>query len=1034
LVGAVQPSLMGVPTKLTFRADASWEVTRSEESRLVPFDAEAFGAAPPTLRPGATELYRRLAISPDYLSWWADACGGDAPGVRRFLIQTPAEHWERPWESTISALDETRWPDVAMVRLVSGRSGALTPREIGAPLRVLVIQGQEVAADLQGLDLAAELAALTLARSNLDAAAKALVSPIETRAVGITDLVATLVEVKPSILWLSGHATDDPASFLLADGKWLNPGMLADAVSEAAKTSGNVPLYVVLWACKTGLKERFAAPRAAPPFIGALATTGVSAVLATLGPLADDIAPDFAATIFGAIAAGRPLDHAVARARAALMTKQLSLATRDDWACPVVWSVDAPAEDIAWSATAAPAQKQSLARRLLPQDLLASDLDEGGLAQTDTWARYSRIWVVNRSASAFQVRSEWLSRVFGLQAICDQMVLALDFRAGSARNVLRDFARRLLRQTDGFDDPDRHLRELAATIEQDPDSGWRALCGHETMILALLEPPEKDDWFWEALRRSTAAAIVLAESFPADAAAEEWRVEELTVATPQADFDPLLHPLAPALAVLAFPAAEPDLAAIDAPQVEALKKAGFLLHTRAGCVMPLSPAASIVDRLDPEQLIAAHRCAFTMLDGRVARAKIDEGTNEALLKARLYHAKSGGNPAAVSTAAQQLMERYRRERRAGALLDVFNQADYREIDEGWKISAGWAHLMIGSPAEARDWLDIADDDQLDAVAQANKRELIAEVEKSSGAIGSKDRARAQLEDALAVLKDEPEDVVKPTRLRVQHDLARLTHFLDGNPAAAIPQYELVYQNWQTLPHTGLDQAVTLRNLAEARMMLADHGAVDTAALFDAAADNLSGARDSLPLNTAHTVAAELEYVAGRLAVRRHDEEAATVYFRQAKSVGLATNHLMLVAIAEARLFWRDIDRQTVAGYDAGRWADRAAALAPFQGHAWTARVLIDGHLRSARRLLDDGLKRPAISALLAAHALLDANPAFNAGSDRDRIVAVSAGLAVTGKDQTLWEVLSAQFEWATSWMTDRNAFRPDKAWEATRDG
>ncbi|UVK35804.1 CHAT domain-containing protein (plasmid) [Mesorhizobium sp. AR10] len=919
-----------------------------------------------------------------------------------------------------------------MVRLVSGQSAAVAPQEIGAPLRVLVIQGQEVAAGLQGLDLAAELAALTLARSNLDAAAQRLVCPIDARAIGLTDLVATLVEVKPTILWLSGHATEDPAGFLLADGNWLNPCALAAAVGEAAQTSGNVPLYVVLWACKTGMNERFAAPRAAPPFVAALATTGVSAVLANLGPLADDIAPDFAATVFGTIAAGRPLDHAVARARAELMTKQLPAAERDDWACPVVWCVDAPAEDTTWSDAAAPIQRQSLARRLLPQDLLPSDLDEKGLAQTDIWAQYRRIWVVNRSASAFQVRSEWLGRVFGQQAIGHQMVLALDFRGGSARNVLRDWANRLLRQTDGFDDPDRHLRELAAIIGQDPDSGWHALCSHETVTLALLEPPEKDAWFWDDLRHGAAAAIVLAGSFPADAADDEWRVEELTVATRQADFDPLLHPLAPALAVLAFPAAEPDLAAIDAAQVEALKQAGFLIQTRAGCVMPLSRAASFVDRLDPEQLIAAHRCAFTMLDGGVARAKIDDGANEALLKARLHHAKSGGDPTALSTAAQQLMERYRRERRAGALLDVFDQADYREIDEGWKISAGWAHLMIGSPAEAKDWLDIADDDQLDAVAQANKRELIAEVEKSSGAMGSKERARAQLEDALAVLQHEPEDMVKPTRLRVQHDLARLTHFLDGNAAAAIPQYEMVYASWQTLPHSRLDQAITLRNLAEARMMLADHGAADTAALFDAAADNLSVARDSLPPNTAHPVAAELEYVAGRLAVRRHDEEAATGFFRQAKSVGLATNHLMLVAIAEARLFWRDIDQQPVAEYDSGRWAERAAALARFQRHAWTARVLIDGHLRSAHRLLDGGLKRPAIAALLAAHALLDANPAFDAGSDRDRIMAVSAGLAVTGKDQTLWEELPARFEWVTSWMTNRNAFAPDKAWEAKR--
>jgi CHAT domain-containing protein len=564
-----------VLTKLVLREGAGWDVTRGADLRHTPFDPALFAATPSALCQGAAGLYRQLASAPDYLGWWADACGGDAPGVRRFAVETSADYWERPWEATISALSEARWPDVAMLRLVPGRSAAVAPQDVGPPLRVLVIQGQEVAEELQRLDLAAEFAALAQARASLDAAAQVMVSPLEGRSVGVADLVSALIEVKPTILWLSGHATEDPAGFLLADGTWLRPEALAASIQDAAKTSGVVPLYVVLWACKTGLKERFAAPRAAPPFIAALAAVGVSAVLATLGPLADDIAPEFAATVFGAIAAGRPLDHAVARARAELMAKQLPKAERDDWACPVVWCVDAPSENIAWSAAAAPVQRQSLARRLLREDLQPSDLDEEGKGQTIVWSHHRRIWVVNRTAGAFQVRSEWLGRVFGQQTIGQRMVIAFDFRGGSARNVLRDWASRLMRQTDGFDDPDRHLRELAAIIDQDPENGWRALCSHESMTLALVEPPEKEGWLWDALRGHAAAAIVLAESFPGDAAADDWKVEELSVVAPPAAFDPLQHPLAPALAVLAFPAAEPDLVTIDAAQAETLKQAGF---------------------------------------------------------------------------------------------------------------------------------------------------------------------------------------------------------------------------------------------------------------------------------------------------------------------------------------------------------------------------------------------------------------------------------------------------------------------------
>ena len=247
-----------------------------------------------------------------------------------FTIELPAEQWERPWEATISALDETRWRDVAIVRLVSGQPGASSPREIGAPLRVLVVQGQEAAPGLQRLDLEAELAALTYARTNLDAAAQGLVCPIEARPIGQADLVAALAEIKPTLLWLSGHATEDPAGFLLADGNWLTPDALAAALCEAARISGVVSLMSF-----SGLQDRIERTlcRRAQPHRSS-ERLWPRASRRPLRRSAHSLAPDFAATVFGAVAAGRPLDHAVARGRAALI--QLGAGERNDWACPVV--------------------------------------------------------------------------------------------------------------------------------------------------------------------------------------------------------------------------------------------------------------------------------------------------------------------------------------------------------------------------------------------------------------------------------------------------------------------------------------------------------------------------------------------------------------------------------------------------------------------------------------------------------------------------------------------------------------------------
>jgi hypothetical protein len=1023
-------------TVLAWRDDLGWDVTCGSNMRSVPFDRNSWQTLPATLQPGATELYRQFARSPEYLSWWADACGGDAPGVRRFVVSTPAEHWERPWESTIAALEQTRWQDVAMVRLVTGRRAAVAPRDIGSPLRVLVVQGREAGPELAGLDLAAELEALVRARESLDAAAKGLVAPILARAPGSRELVGALSETQPTLLWLSGHATEDPPGFLLADGSWLTPSELAAAVKDAAQTNGVVPLYVVLWACKTGLRKRFTAPGAGPPFIEALANVGVSAALATLGPLADDIAPDLAAIILEAVALGRPLDHAVARGRAALMANQMTENSRDDWACPVVWSVDLPEGEVTWSEAAVPAQRQSLARRLLPPGTELTELDARAREQAEIWSEQKRrrIWVTTRNAGAFEVRSGWLSRVLAQQRINRRMVVVLDFQDFqdvSSGIVLRDWAERVLRVTDGFDDPGRQLRELAARTQQDPEAGWREICHREDFTLALIKPREQDEWLWASLR-DAAAAVVLSDGFPPQAAAEGWSAEELTVDPEGADFDPLRHPLAPGLAVLAFPAAAPDLADIDSAQVELLKNAGFLVRTRAGCVMPLSRAVSLVDSLDTGQFAAAHRTAFAMLDGNVARAQIERGANEALLRARLHHAGLGGAPFALSTAAQQLMAYYRDQRRASALLGVFDQVSFRAIGEVWKVSAGWAHLTTGSVDEARDLLEDVHDDELDPVQQAERLALMAEVEKSSGGEGSKARAREFLEKALSVLQDEPEVAVMVTRLRTEHDLARLTHFFDDKPGAAIPQYRKVSAAWQALPDHNLDEAITLRNLAEAEMIVASRGGAGAAELFDTASDDLAMARDRLPPHTGHPVVAELEYVAGRLALRRGEEERATSCFQQAKSVGLATNNLMLVAIVEARLFWSEVSQQPVEEYDPGKWTKRATALMPFRRHAWAARVLIDGGLRSARRLMDGGLKRAAVNPILDARTLLASNPAFDSGSDRDRIVAVCAGLAVTGRDQAPWEDLPRRFRWFKEWTVGKNADTPETAWEATR--
>jgi tetratricopeptide (TPR) repeat protein len=1024
------------PTNLDWREPQGWEVRSGVTHRVVAFDPNLWSSAPASFGPGATERYRHLAREAEFGAWWADACGGEAPGQRRFLIQTPNDHWDRPWEAMIAALDDHRWADVSIARRISANTLLPQRVEAGDQLRILILQGRETGPGLGGLDLNRELAQLELARSELDCEVQTLVAPFAVRRPSKEELTDTLARARANVLWLSGHATSDPPQFLLDDGSWLTPDGLADSISQVVAGGGRPPLYVILWACRTGQSQRFAAPRAAPPFIAALAEVGVAAVLATLGPLADDVAPTVARSVLSQLAVGRPLDHAIARARGDLMRQQMVDKARDDWACPVVWCVDLPPDYIVWSEATLPAQRQILARRLLPSGLQPPSLDEPARQQSIIWSRYCRIWVQSPVVGSNQARAEWLSRVIEQQVLGPRPILMIDFRERNANWVLRDWADMVLRKLDQADDPDASLRGHALAIREDREQGWLGLCRSGTFTLALLQPSEDSpEWLWRGLRQDRISGIVLALSFPLARAAEGWKVETL---------DTSMHPekgpvsggrLEAAMAVIGFPAEEIDIEAAvsdDTDYLRARLADGTIVVTRGGCILPLSRADEIARGLDGEALREAHSLAFQILSGPRATVKASEGMAEELQKARMYHAELAEWDTALADASQRLMSCYRDQRRASALLGVFERVRtvHRKLDPVWKVSAGWAYISVGSPDDARDWLNAVDDDVLEPGDAATKHILLAEVQKSSGELGSKAKARAELETALVLLDDDQTDYAKRTKLQARHDLARLTHFIEHDPAAAIPLYVSLERDWQALPNANLDRAIILRNLSEAEMMVADAAAPNAESLYCQAEAHLNAARDLLPPNIGHMVAAELEYVAGRLALRRNSGLGrAQELFRKSAKIARDANQFMMAAIAEARIFWMEAPPPAKANkFDPGAWDRRATDLEPFRKHAWAARVLITGHLRSARRLMAEGLLRQAVGPFCAANALLEANPAFDEGEDRKRIVATLAGRVLVGNaNGVAWRELPTRYSWAAELLRTLGVSGPEDA-------
>jgi tetratricopeptide (TPR) repeat protein len=1015
-------------------------VVGADEDRILRFDPASWRTAPPRLEGDAAAAYRTLAGQGEFGRWWLGACGGDLPGVRRFFLRLPAEHWERPWEALVGGLDAKWWNDVSLIRQTSTDSGTPHPQELDGPLRMLVIQGAASGAGLTSIDLAAEMALIEAAYDSMDLGARQAVArpvPLRSRR---SDLVSALVEHRPAVLWLSGHGRGDPPGFLLDDGSWLDPPALAEVVRAAAAQGGRTPLYVVLWACETGSLPPFSAPEAAPRFVAALSAEGVLAVLATQARLGDAAARALAGRVFEGLARGRPLDHAVAHSRGHLMRRAAEgLDEHADWVAPVVWCAGTPPARLAWrDHREILPQRQVLARKLLPANLADRlAVVENPQASSGTWADVKRLWVGSPVPGSVDIRTSWVASVLAIQLTAERAALWFDFSTGPAHRSLTDWAQMVARRVEHDDDHDRLVRTAADEVRTDFEAGWRKLCHNPMLALALIEPPENDaDWLWEGLRTQPGAqAIVLAGDFPESRAQEGWKFERLGGAqTVNASWKTSDRSLMAAFAVLRSPAARADVEAVIGRKLDECLRQGLLVETSAGCVMPLSVAEAVAGSLSPQERQQGNRVAYDLLDGPVAHRKLTERNREDILQARFSHAQECAWEEAIATEAQNLLALYWRQQRPAALLSVFERTKSfrRSLPAETTVQAGWAYLAQGDPDVARAWLDLVEPDELDRPAdQVMRLMLLAEVEKSSGDMGSKERARQLLERALLIApSDSTDTATRHQRLRCLHDIARLVHFFDGRPDAAAERYREVEEGWQREPHSELERAIALRNLAEA-VMDAATGRGD----LEKADGYVAQARRLVPKWTQHAVVSEIEYFAGRLALRlERPKEDVVRSFEQCRQLALWTNHLMMAAIAEARLFWYSDQGVEFAGlFNEAEWHARAETLLLFDRHAWAARVLIDGRLRAARRLAIRGERNAARRQLADAWRLIGANPAFDAGSDRERVVRLHAGLALFDPaEMEWWQRLTERYTWASAWLKARAVLEPTAAWDLIR--
>jgi hypothetical protein len=329
-----------------------------------------------------------------------------------------------------------------------------------------------------------------------------------------------------------------------------------------------------------------------------------------------------------------------------------------------------------------------------------------------------------------------------------------------------------------------------------------------------------------------------------------------------------------------------------------------------------------------------------------------------------------------------------------------------------------------------DWLDRSEvDNDFDESVKYLRR---AEALKSLGLPNSKRLALESAERAVAAARralEEPE-VVDPEEARLHylaclHDRARIRHYLFGDLEGAEVAYREVIAEWRHAPRLGPQLGIAQRNLAECLESRRRGGVpVDPAevnALVVGAAREVGDRFPDAP------VLCEIRYTQGKLAERRGDPDATRI-FRQAWAEADRAGNYMLRAIIDSRSFWH------FEPYRPGRWPEIEAMLAAFPDHGFAVRVLMDGRLRFARAEQNAGRPETALAALKANLDTISRHPSFDGGSDRERIAATFAGLAVMGRllgrpdAEDDWRAFIRDHPWAAEFLSLRGWASPDDAW------
>lgn len=743
-------------------------------------------------------------------------------------------------------------------------------------------------------------------------------------------------------------------------------------------------------------------------------------------PVTDRAAILLAQEVFQALAGGDALDASLARARAtildALQTDSDGMRALD-WACPVAWTSGLSQARLSWRSPASRLAHMQTASRRACFDRSARALFPPTDEEREQVSRISlsnRCWVAVEYSA--EHRERWIRMLLALQTLLPRYIVAVELgevATGSLEDRLRLWAEELSRTLE----PSDASAEFLSALEQmrtSPSSGWAKLCRLEDTLVSIWNPPHysPSEWFWASLVNTAGPVVVAAGPIDASLMNDGWTVEDIRMPHDLAALESAFVAapvLTRALALLEMPVPQASIAAVEGADRVPPPLDPFVVHTTAGeIVLVSSVAKSVRDRMGEAELQTGHRVCMGILDHASFAGRLTPLVREH----RLRHCLGAHEWDAATAEAAELLRRYRAQDRPRAAVNVVEHLGprWRTLAPRLFLVVAWAHVMLGDMEQASLWLSFSDG--YDAFEAAWRAGLEAEIAKARGdrddALAHVDRAIAALENAN--LQGGGTTAARRRQRSYRQDRARILQYLYYDAAAARKEYEVLLAEWADSDDAAFDVATVLRNYSECVRGDANPGTpswAEAKAVLDRASTLLVNNED-------RPIFAEIQYEKARIALREGAQDARS-QLDTARGAAMASGHLMLLAIVQARIFWE------FEAFSLERWLDLDAGLAAFPRHGWAVRTLIDGRLRAAKGLSDI----PAALELVAkSQRALDDNPGFTQGSDRFRIAACAAGEELLGAGEH-WRRLLI-LPWATSWLEQMNCRTPADVWAKVR--